>query len=131
MSEFKTGDPVVYRKTKYSSHPGPRARNVSPSRHGDAYAYCVDKLWLVVKLKSPDRVEVITRRGKRRELSVEDPNLRPATWLDRPAATIATLSALIGPRVVCTPVTRPPSVSMPVTSQFWMRSTPRWSAPRA
>lgn len=83
MSEFKTGDPVVYRKTKYSSHPGPRARNVSPSRHGDAYAYCVDKLWLVVKLKSPDRIEVITRRGKRRELSVEDPNLRPATWLDR------------------------------------------------
>jgi hypothetical protein len=36
----------------------------------------------------------------------------------------------MAPREVCTPVTRPFSISIPVTSQFWIRSTPRWSAPR-
>jgi hypothetical protein len=54
-----------------------------------------------------------------------------ATCPDRPATTIATFFARIAPRVVCTPVTRPFSMSIPVTSQFWIRSTPRWSAARA
>ena len=39
--------------------------------------------------------------------------------------------ARIAPRVVWTPRTTPFSMSIPVTSQFWIRSTPRWSAPRA
>ena len=47
------------------------------------------------------------------------------------ATTIATFLARIAPRVVCTPVTRPFWMSIPVTSQFWIRSTPRRSAPRA
>jgi hypothetical protein len=42
-----------------------------------------------------------------------------------------TLPARIGPRVVSTPTTRPRSIETPVTSQFWMRSTPRRSAARA
>ena len=48
-----------------------------------------------------------------------------------PAATIATLPAAIRPRDVCTPVTRPPSMSMPVTSAPSIRSTPSASAARA
>ena len=48
-----------------------------------------------------------------------------ATWEDRPATTMPTFFARIGPRVVWTPVTRPSSMSIPVTSQFWIRSTPR------
>ena len=54
-----------------------------------------------------------------------------ATWEDRPATTMPTFLARIAPREVCTPVTLPFSISMPVTSQFWIRSTPRRSAPRA
>lgn len=80
---YKTGSPVVYCKTKYSGCPGPRARNVSPSRFGDTYSYCVEKLWLVLKHDSPDRIVVKTRRGKILELDVTDPNLRPASLLDR------------------------------------------------
>ena len=54
-----------------------------------------------------------------------------ATWLDRPATMIATFLARSAPREVCTPFTTPPSMSIPVTSQFWIRSTPRSLAPRA
>ena len=50
---------------------------------------------------------------------------------DRPATMMPTFRARIAPRVVCTPRTTPFSMSMPVTSQVWIRSTPRWSAPRA
>ena len=42
-----------------------------------------------------------------------------------PATESPTFPAMIVPRVVSTPVTRPPSRMKPVTSQFWMRSTPR------
>ena len=48
-----------------------------------------------------------------------------------PAATIATFSASIAPRLVSTPTTRPPAVRIPVTSQFSTMSTPRASAARA
>ena len=80
---FKAGSPVIYCKTKYSSHPGPRARSISPAKHGDAYSYCVEKLWLVVECDSPDELVVITRRGKKRRLNADDPNLRPANFWDR------------------------------------------------
>ena len=80
---FKTGSPVIYCKTKYSRHPGPRAKEVSPSRYGDSYSYCVEKLWLVLKYKSPDKILVKTRRGKQLELDANDPNLRPANLIDR------------------------------------------------
>ena len=48
-----------------------------------------------------------------------------------PATEMATFLAEIGPRVVSTPVTRPPTWRMPVTSQFCTTSTPNRSAPRA
>ena len=48
-----------------------------------------------------------------------------------PAAQRATVPAPMVPRVVCTPVTRSPSVVNPVTSQSWMRSIPASSARRA
>lgn len=80
---FKAGSPVIYCKAKYSGQPGPRARKVSPSRYGDTYSYCVEKLWLVLKYESPDKIVVKTRRGKILELDANDPNLRPASLLDR------------------------------------------------
>ena len=41
------------------------------------------------------------------------------------------MPALIRPRVVSTPTTRLPSLMKPVTSQFWMMSTPIASQARA
>ena len=41
------------------------------------------------------------------------------------------VETLIGPFEVRTPVTRPPSTSIPSTAHFWMMSTPRSEAPRA
>jgi hypothetical protein len=46
-------------------------------------------------------------------------------------AANASLRQPTKPRVVSTPTARPLSMRMPVTSQFWMMSTPRLSAPRA
>ena len=51
--------------------------------------------------------------------------------LEWPATAMATFFAPMAPRVVSTPVTRPFSTLRPVTSQFWMMSTPRASAARA
>ena len=54
-----------------------------------------------------------------------------AITLECPAATTASFAQRIGPLVVSTPSTLPPLTRMPVTSQFWMISTPKASAPRA
>ena len=48
-----------------------------------------------------------------------------------PATTMQSFFVRIAPFEVRTPVTRPPSTSIPCTSQFWMMSTPRSEAARA
>jgi hypothetical protein len=80
---IQVGSRVIYRKPKHSLDPGPRAESINPAPHGDSYSYCVDKLWVVVGKEEPNRVVVQTRRGKRLTLDSNDPNLRPANWLDR------------------------------------------------
>jgi hypothetical protein len=75
------GQPVVYRKLKYSSRPGPRAVRIVPSARGEQYAYEVDKYWIVAETREDDSVIVITRRGKRHRVRCDDPNLRrPTLW---------------------------------------------------
>ena len=54
-----------------------------------------------------------------------------ATREELPATASPTFPARIVPRVVSTPATRPLRMTRPVTSQFWMMSTPRRSAARA
>jgi hypothetical protein len=78
---FKPGDRVVYRKPKHSSHPGPRAQLVTPSKHGEDYTYCVDKFWLVIDARG-DQVTVLTRGGKQHVVDAADCNLRHAGWWD-------------------------------------------------
>ena len=78
--EFKPGDRVIYRLTKHSRKPGPRARQISPSPNGDDYIYLVDKFWLVDQVLDGGKVLIRTRRGKTRVISARDRNLRPATW---------------------------------------------------
>jgi hypothetical protein len=80
---IEVGSQVIYRKTKYSRKPGPRAAAINPSKHGDSYSYFVDKYWVVVECSSPDKIVVLTRRGKRLTLNADDPNLRPAGLLNR------------------------------------------------
>src|SRR4051794_34065496 len=83
VGRFHPGDPVVYRKQKFSVHPGPHAVAVSPAPSGDEYSYCVDKFWRVVSVRPDHKLVVCTRRGKRHTVDADDPALRPASWLER------------------------------------------------
>ena len=81
--KFKVGQMVIYRKPKSSTSPGERAINVRPSTGGELYAYEVEKYWEVSKIIDEQRIELITRTGKRHVVSTDDRRLRPASWLDR------------------------------------------------
>lgn len=80
---IEIGSRVIYRKTKHSAAPGPRAETITPSAHGDSYSYTVDKFWVVVEHHANNKIVVMTRRGKRLTLDADDPNIRRANFLDR------------------------------------------------
>jgi hypothetical protein len=77
---YKPGDRVVYLATKHSAHPGPRAEDVEPEPHGEGYTYHVKKYWMVTDVTPDGWLTVVTRRGKHRKVSADDPHLRPARW---------------------------------------------------
>ncbi len=81
--EFHRGDWVVYRMTKSSVQPGPRAQNITPSEHGDQYTYTVDKFWVVEELQADGKLRLKTRRGKCHVVQPGDPNLHRASWWQR------------------------------------------------
>jgi hypothetical protein len=80
---FRPGDPVIYRATKHSAHPGPRAQEVTAETYGEGYSYVVDKFWVVAETRPDGQVVLKTRRGKTHRLSADDPRLRPARWWER------------------------------------------------
>jgi hypothetical protein len=80
--DFQPGDPVIFRKTKHSERPGPRAKNVHPTPKGEQYVYEVDKFWVVVEAR-PDTLLLITRRGKQHVVERTHPGLRRPNWLQR------------------------------------------------
>ncbi|WP_437201706.1 hypothetical protein [Planctomicrobium sp. SH664] len=80
VRQFKPGDHIIYRVTKHSTKPGPRARKVAPSPHGDNYTYQVDKFWIVDRVLEDGQLLIRTRRGKTRVVSGQDLNLRPPAW---------------------------------------------------
>ena len=80
---IRPGDRVVYRKTKFSPSPGPRAKAVSPAVHGDLYSYVVEKYWVVTETLPDGRLRLRTRRGKEHVVAADDPNLRPARWWEK------------------------------------------------
>ncbi|MCA9173888.1 MAG: hypothetical protein KDB14_05315 [Planctomycetales bacterium] len=82
MVDFQVGDWVVYRKTKFSASPGPRAVNVVPSAAGEEYSYQVDKYWVVVEV-TDGKLVLGTRRGKRHRVRLGDPCLRRASFWER------------------------------------------------
>ena len=77
---YRPGDRVVYTASKHSRHPGPRAEQVTPERHGEGYFYDVRKYWLVRDVQADGTLTVVTRRGKERRVSAADDRLRPARW---------------------------------------------------
>lgn len=79
---FKVNDWVVCTREKYGLSPGPRAKNISPSPHGDLYAYEVDKYWIVREVL-PESIVLETRTGKKHEMQKCDRRLRPPTWWER------------------------------------------------
>ncbi|NTW55615.1 MAG: hypothetical protein HGB20_01055 [Chlorobiaceae bacterium] len=78
MIQFKVGDPIVYHKPKSSFRPGPRARQVYPLAHGEAYHYVVDKFWKVAKVNDDGTLVVVTRTGKKHLIEASDPNISKA-----------------------------------------------------
>jgi hypothetical protein len=80
---LEAGDWVIYRKTKHSEHPGPRASNVSPARFGESYSYTVDKYWVVQEVLPDGSLRLRTRRGKEHIVAADDPRLRRANLLQR------------------------------------------------
>ncbi len=82
-SHFRIGDRVVYRKSKQSLQPGPRAEHVKPFEKGDGYSYTVDKFWIVAGILDDGTLVLKTRRGKQHRVSPGDPALRKANWWQR------------------------------------------------
>ena len=81
--DFKQGDLVIFRVTKQSTDPGPRAVDVHPAQSGETYSYQIDKFW-TVKEVLPDRsLQLVTRRGKQRTVTSDDLRLRHARWWER------------------------------------------------
>ena len=80
-TSFSPGDWIVYCKTKFSRHPGPRARGIQPTEHGDGYVYMVDKYWVVDEVLGDGRLKLRTRRGKVHTVQPHDLCLRrPTLW---------------------------------------------------
>lgn len=82
-SDYKPGDPVIFRVTKQSTDPGPRAVDVHPAPSGETYSYQVDKFWTVSDVQTTGTVLLVTRRGKQRPVPKDDPRLRHARWWER------------------------------------------------
>ena len=82
-STFQPGDWVIYRKSKRSAAPGPRAQQVSPSSKGDTYGYVVDKFWIVTEVVEGSHIKLKTRRGKEHLIALDDQNLRPLRFWQR------------------------------------------------
>lgn len=81
--QFETGDWVIFRKTKWSRTPGPRAENIAPASRGDLNTYTVDKFWIVKELHDDGTIVVQTRRGKEHIIATDSPCLRKANLLER------------------------------------------------
>lgn len=80
---YRAGDRVVYTRDKYTTSPGPRAKNVVAAPNGELYEYQVDKYWIVGEVRDDGRVLLITRRGKVHIVPSDDPRLRKANLLER------------------------------------------------
>ena len=78
---YHQGDPVIYRVSKSSARPGPRARSIRPATAGEDYRYTVEKFWMVREVRGDGMLVLTTRTGKRHVVSPDAPALRhPSLW---------------------------------------------------
>jgi hypothetical protein len=82
IAMYQPGDLIIYWMVKHSDHPTPSATDLEPEPKGEGYRYRVKKYWLVTSVDN-ESIEVITRRGKSRRISRNDPQLRLARWWER------------------------------------------------
>ena len=82
-TNWSPGDWAVYRKSKVSNAPGPRATNVHAAPKGDSYTYIVDKFWVVEELLPEGDLRLRTARGKTHVIRQNDPNLRRPSFVQR------------------------------------------------
>lgn len=80
---FKQGDWVVFRRSKYTTHPGRRAQEVQAAERGEYYSYFVDKFWVVADVLPDGTLLLKTRRGKKHLIDANDPQLRHASLWER------------------------------------------------
>ncbi|MFG0267682.1 MAG: hypothetical protein ACF8AM_21400 [Rhodopirellula sp. JB055] len=80
---WKPGDWAIYRKSKRSKVPGPRASSVKPNLKGETYNYVVEKFWMVDEVNSDGTLTMRTTRGKTHRVSADDPNLSHPSWFAR------------------------------------------------
>lgn len=80
---WKAGDWAIYRKQKFSTSPGPRAKDVVPASQGEMYVYFVEKYWVVSDVVSENELLLRTRRGKQHKVVVSDAGLRRPKWWER------------------------------------------------
>lgn len=79
---FEPGCMAVQTVQKHSPSPGPRARDITPEKHGDYVDYIVDKFRRVVSVGRGE-VTLITRRGKLVRMKISDPRLRKPGLIER------------------------------------------------
>lgn len=82
-SHYRLGDRVVYTRDKYSTQPGPQAKNILADPKGERYQYQVDKFCIVSRILGNGLVEILSRQGKRHWIECEDRQLRHATWSEK------------------------------------------------
>lgn len=80
---WQPGDWAIYRKQKFSTSPGPRAKDVVPATGGEMYVYFVEKYWIVSEVLGDRQLRLRTRRGKQHNVSIDDPGLRRPRWWER------------------------------------------------
>jgi hypothetical protein len=78
---YHRGDPVIYRVSKSSTHPGRRAQSIRPARAGDDYRYVVEKFCIVGDIRNDGMLVLKTRKGKSHVVAPDDTALRrPTLW---------------------------------------------------
>lgn len=81
-TRFKINDWVICTREKHGLSPGKRAKNISPSPHGELYSYEVDKYW-IVREKSDSQLVLETRTGKRHVVATDDRRLRAPNFFEK------------------------------------------------
>lgn len=80
---WEPGQWAIYRKSKQSTTPGPRASRIQANSKGESYSYVVDKFWVVQNVLPEGELCLRTASGKTHQVPLDDPNLRRPTILER------------------------------------------------